>query len=195
MSDTQPESYDDFFSERADEEILSFFRTHSGWINKPDTNYVEYPLERAAFHLRERLVLELLELGANPNQLDECGQLALHTAIEHFASKPTASMAIIRLLLDHGADIECRGYPDFTALHRACSRGLLEVVRLLVERGANLHAVAEESRCGGMTPLEVTADDEVAAYLRTVISPADLAERKRFLDLPHIKEPWKHHDA
>lgn len=46
----------------------------------------------------------------------------------------------VKLLLEHGADINAVNEAEFTALHGAAFRGLNEVVQLLVERGANIDA-------------------------------------------------------
>jgi ankyrin repeat protein len=53
-----------------------------------------------------------------------------------------------------------------TALHYAADRGFLEVVKLLVEHGANKQAEDKE----GQTPLdfaEACEHEEVIAYLRS----------------------------
>ena len=46
----------------------------------------------------------------------------------------------IPLLLDHGADIDARAKDGRTSLIQASAKGNFDVVQLLVERKANLHA-------------------------------------------------------
>ena len=47
---------------------------------------------------------------------------------------------IVRLLLDHNADLELPNEAGETPLYWASTNGKLEIVRLLVERGANVHS-------------------------------------------------------
>jgi len=53
-------------------------------------------------------------------------------------------------MLDEGADVNEGDYDRRTALHLAASEGQLDVVRLLIERGADVSA---RDRWGG-TPLD-----------------------------------------
>jgi prolyl 4-hydroxylase len=57
-------------------------------------------------------------------------------------------------------------------LHEACRQGLLDIVMFLVDRGANIHAVAHVQ--GGVTPMEVAQrylkpNHPVIAYLRRLL--------------------------
>jgi len=52
---------------------------------------------------------------------------------------PSAEQAV-QLLLDAGADINAVNEADFTALHGAAFRGLNEVIKILVDRGAMIDA-------------------------------------------------------
>ncbi|KAK7022988.1 ankyrin repeat-containing domain protein, partial [Favolaschia claudopus] len=81
----------------------------------------------------------LLQAGANPAaswSQDECQPL-------HFAAM-NKNLAMMKLLLDHGAPLEHRfGLCDqrsANALHQACILGHMEMVKLLLERGAQLEA-------------------------------------------------------
>ena len=49
-------------------------------------------------------------------------------------------LAVVRYLVEQGADLEAKGHYDFTPLHRAAGGGHLAVVRYLVEQGADLEA-------------------------------------------------------
>ncbi|MFB9081213.1 ankyrin repeat domain-containing protein [Deinococcus wulumuqiensis] len=57
---------------------------------------------------------------------------------------------MVRLLLDHGADVESRGPTGRTALMFAAMFERLDIMELLVERGADLRARDE----AGTTPLD-----------------------------------------
>ena len=58
----------------------------------------------------------------------------LHTAAYH------GHLAICRLLLDKGAQLETKDRNDSTPLHYASYNGQVEIVRLLCDRGADVEA-------------------------------------------------------
>ena len=73
--------------------------------------------------------------------------------------------SVLRLLLEHGADINVQNRVGRTPLHRASFNGALEVVRLLLVHGAD----AEVKSVVGETALQEAADrgrDEVVKLLR-----------------------------
>src|SRR6476659_6429845 len=48
-----------------------------------------------------------------------------------------------RILIAHGIDVNKAGDLGYTPLHVACIKGDLEMVKLLIENGANLFAMSE----------------------------------------------------
>ncbi len=62
---------------------------------------------------------------------------------------------ILRMSLQLGADVDVRDGNRRTPLYEAAKYGQLEIVRLLVERGADLHAARDHPE---MTPLHVAAE-------------------------------------
>lgn len=64
-------------------------------------------------------------------------------------------LAVVKLLLAHGARLEAHDGVGETALTRAAGTSKLSTVKLLVERGANLEATDPQ----GETPLMITARD------------------------------------
>lgn len=86
----------------------------------------------------EEMVQLLVKAGANVNAKDSLdGSSPLHQAIYH-----NLNIEIIRLLLDHGADVDIRGdKPEgWTPLHIAATHGRLAAAAYLVIRGADLGA-------------------------------------------------------
>ena len=79
----------------------------------------------------------LLEAGANPNVRPDDGRTALIIAASQFGSS-----AIVKLLLDRGANASAATANRTTSLRLAAGTGDAEVMRLLIERGANLKADA-----------------------------------------------------
>jgi ankyrin repeat protein len=84
---------------------------------------------------------------------------------------PGAERAVT-YLLDAGADINAVNEADFTALHGAAYRGLNEVIKILVDRGANMNARDFRGRTpyrlaeGSKQSFQFQAYPETAAYMR-----------------------------
>jgi ankyrin repeat protein len=73
--------------------------------------------------------------------------------------------SLLRLLLEHGADINVQKRGGSTPLHRASANGALKVVRLLLEHGADVEVKDDR----GKTALRVAGGkrrDEVMKLLR-----------------------------
>lgn len=73
----------------------------------------------------------------------------------------------VKLAINNGADLNEIGPSGTTALHDAAINGHLDVVRLLVEQGADVGLRCRE----GFTALELAREagcDEVTAYLETL---------------------------
>lgn len=75
----------------------------------------------------------LLEAGANPNVRPDDGRTALIIAASEFGS-----FAVVKLLLDRGANARATTANRTTALRLAAGAGDVEVMRLLIERGADV---------------------------------------------------------
>jgi ankyrin repeat protein len=97
-------------------------------------SYLRTTLILAALHKNVDLLRWLIENGANVNHQDRNGYSALHFA----AQEKTQEAA--KLLLDNGASLELADIhgntPIWTAIFSA--KGELELVKLYVQRGANL---------------------------------------------------------
>jgi hypothetical protein len=84
---------------------------------------------------------------------------------------------VVRALLDDGMAVDTRGWSNFTPLDQAAMHGRTHVVRLLIERGADLHDKAFDAE--GPTPLDCAlwglqnnhADDgDYAGTVRTLLA-------------------------
>jgi ankyrin repeat protein len=107
------------------------------------------------------------QLDAHRGLIDALGtgfvkQSALHRA----ACK--SRHACLRLLIDRGADVDVRDFPDNAyPLHVAAAVGDLETVKILVEAGADVIGEADDYEVGvlGWATCFRTVREDVAAYL------------------------------
>lgn len=106
-------------------------------VNTPD-EHNSSPLDRAVQRNHEGLVELLLKSGALPENPE-----TLHSAADR------GSERILKLLIEHKADIDAEDFRGMRALHRASIRGHLDVVKLLLASGAEME-IADENGC---TPL------------------------------------------
>lgn len=134
------------------------------------------PLHLAAAMNHPTIVKTLLAYGADPSPVDSRGRTPLHlTALQtnafaqwveagaafFFGNAPgngetekvewmeAASFKIAKLLLDDGAAIEARDAENRTPLAVAASQGRIDLVRLLLARGANPGVWTEKSQNTG----------------------------------------------
>jgi ankyrin repeat protein len=121
------------------------------------------PLHAAAFSGNFVVVRILIEYDPTViNATDGFGSTPLLYASE---GRCFTDGSILRLLLEHGADINAQDEDDWTPLHSASTRGALEVVRLLLEHGADV----EVKDSFGKTALQEAAEegeDKVVELLR-----------------------------
>ncbi|XP_043853743.1 B-cell lymphoma 3 protein isoform X1 [Dromiciops gliroides] len=102
-------------------------------------------------------VLLLLDRGADIDAVDiKSGRSPLIHAVEN------NSLAMVQLLLQHGANVNAQMYSGSSALHSASGRGLLPLVRTLVRSGAD----SSLKNCHNDTPLMVARNRRVIDILR-----------------------------
>ncbi|EAY13632.1 hypothetical protein TVAG_387730 [Trichomonas vaginalis G3] len=99
-----------------------------------------------------------LSLGANINQIDEFGNIALQNAV-HFDIKE-----MTEFLISHGANINEKNNNGETALHIAACKNYKEIIEVLISHGANINEKDEF----GETALHIAAtydNKEIAEVL------------------------------
>ena len=118
------------------------------------------------------------------------GRATFTPGIQRGRRSPGAEGAVT-VLLDAGADVNAVNEADFTALHGAAFRGLDEVIKILVDRGANIHARDYRGRTayrmaeGSKQSFQFQAYPGTAQFIKglgadiTLGIPGDLQERLR----------------
>ena len=103
-----------------------------------------HALQPVCESLKVAFVKDLIAAGANVNASDPNGITPLLATIECCHFNPQAAAEIIELLLAAGADIEGRGDWDKTPFLKSCTRGESTITQLLINRGCDIHATANE---------------------------------------------------
>ena len=104
-------------------------------------------------------VKRLIASGSSANA-QKYGYTALHWAAE------TKQVAVARVLIENGANVNATHSLDGTPLHKAAIRGPVEMVELLMKAGADIHA---RSIRNGPTPLHSAAMSGNADIVRMLI--------------------------
>ena len=107
----------------------------------PDVNaaneYGVNPLHLACINQNSSIVGKLLRAGADPNNTKWTGESPLMTCAN------TGTIEAVKTLLDNGADVNSGEITQQqTALMWAAAERHPDIIKLLVERGANVHAVS-----------------------------------------------------
>ncbi len=129
----------------------------------------------------------LLQHGADPNATDNGGDNLLMRVLSGYSGTRDDLDTIVPLLLDHGLDVNTKNRNGKTALQLACFWGNLDVVKHLIQRGANIHEVTKakeallaEVMSGGTSPLTPGQHPELVRLL--IENGADVNTRDGFGD-------------
>uniref|UniRef100_A0A3Q3XDZ1 Uncharacterized protein n=1 Tax=Mola mola TaxID=94237 RepID=A0A3Q3XDZ1_MOLML len=151
-------------------EVLSLLRngTDVNGFNKYNTTALQ-----VAKLGNPALICELLLAGADPNLRDPaCGLTVTHDAArEGFADS-------VRVLVEHGADVNIVDGHGNLPLHLAAREGHLEAMRLLLERTADPRAANSLGYTAHQLALLHHRVD-VAAYMQKYLSPSEYSARAR----------------
>lgn len=81
------------------------------------------------------LVAWILNKGAEVSVLEKDGYTPLHSAIE---AQDESKYEIMQLLIEAGAELNTRGFNDWTPAHLAAARNDLRALQMVCEAGADL---------------------------------------------------------
>ncbi|XP_052350689.1 B-cell lymphoma 3 protein homolog isoform X3 [Oncorhynchus keta] len=103
-------------------------------------NLRQTPLHLAVITHQAHMVGALLRAGADPGALDRNGQTTVHLCCEH------GQQACLSVVLSHPSILTClevRNYEGLTPLHLAVQGGHKELVRMLLDAGADINAMQD----------------------------------------------------
>jgi ankyrin repeat protein len=175
-------------SDRSDDlQLVGALLDHGADVNSPATARSKYPsgtpLQVAASRGKMDLVKLLLENGAEVNAPGTALGQALHACLlgtQFRVSKPKI-LTIAQLLIASGADINLRGGSHTRPIIAAAALGDPEIVKLLVNAGADVNVVADDNHA---TALHVAATQPNSAKVirilldaGAVVGPKDLQDR------------------
>ena len=106
---------------------------------------------------------EVLELLATPVYTNANGMVKSNSPL-HVAAK-NGHGAIVRLLLERGADVSAKNILTNTPLHAAAAEGHALIVQLLLQRGADISA----KKSDGFTPLHLGSSEGHEAVVQLLL--------------------------
>lgn len=128
--------------------------------------YGETPLSVACHNRSAAVAARLLKAGANPNLPKPDGETVLMTVADMGGGTATDNLGFANLLIAAGADVNAREtHTGQTALMWAAVRGDLPVATVLVEAGADIHAVTTS----GSTPLHFAVQQGALPVARLLL--------------------------
>jgi ankyrin repeat protein len=117
---------------------------------------MDFPIQKAAAYGDTDEIIRLLQAGANINEPDENGNMALHNAAWN------GHVETVQVLLNHGADVnavrQAASTNAWTPLHFTAENDQFECARLLLDAGASINAKDQF----GQTPLFLALDEMVS---------------------------------
>jgi len=155
-------------------ELVDVF-TDAKDINGVD-KFGESPLIFACKKMDLELVIFLIEAGANPNFISKKGEAPLHSIINLVEDNEILAISIAEYLLEKKANIELRGEMMKTPFLKACCRGSLDMLKLLVSRGCDYCAFISENneKTTGSNLADIfDLSKEIRSYLRGLLIRCD----------------------
>lgn len=142
--------------------VAELIQTDPGLVNAFSGDGFQ-PLGLAAFFGHADVVDALLRAGAHVNvaSSNPMRVMPLHSAVAN------RNVAIARVLVEHGADVNATQQDDFTPLMEAAQNGDLETARLLLDHGAD----PAVTKTGGLTALMMAAEAGHTAMVELLQEP------------------------
>ncbi|KAK2001348.1 hypothetical protein LX36DRAFT_736137 [Colletotrichum falcatum] len=144
--------------------------------------------------VRERIVIDLIDLGVDPNHYDKYGNTVLMAFVAQLPEdddykKP---VKILETLIKAGANVNARNRNGETALHIAVRRGKKLAMRTLAQNGANPQARDGEGRSVlEVADRMVTTSKQNIQYSHYEACHAWLSGQAKAVQFPTIHQEWE----
>ncbi|MEJ2131591.1 MAG: ankyrin repeat domain-containing protein [Gammaproteobacteria bacterium] len=150
-------------SEEALEELAVLV---DGFPGGRDELFHQHWITHAIDHGSEMAIRWMLRKGVALDFCDEAGNTALSCCIDR--DRPDR-LDIAAALIEAGAPLDIHGINDWTPLHKAAARDDIEMLRLLVERGADTSARTRiDDRTTPLEEAKLLGKTRAAAYLESL---------------------------
>ncbi|KAH8982532.1 ankyrin repeat-containing domain protein, partial [Lactarius akahatsu] len=133
------------YSSKARVDVARLLVERGADVNAPYNGYLDNvtPLHVASYHLDLELMRFLLYHGANVNAKNNQSQTPLHEVLlpKHIHIQPKDRFGAAQLSLERGADVNARDKYQETPFDLASFSLKPKLVRILLDRGADFHAM------------------------------------------------------
>ena len=135
-------SYGQYESHEDGERVVELLLEHGAEVDKRSKEHWT-ALHYASQHGKLEVVRLLLDHGAEVNSETDIKEKPLHQVSYGKYRSHDNGVRVAQLLLERGADVNTRRNDHWTPLHTASYFGIVEIVRLLLDHGADPGANAE----------------------------------------------------
>ena len=127
--------------------------------NKSDSNNYSYPIHLAARTKKPEIIKLLIDAKANLRITDNKRYSAIHYLTNG------ASIEAVKLLIDHGNNIDERGRNDRTPLMRAAEIGCANDIKIFVQLGAQIEAKDDNDDTALMRAAQFGKPDQIKTLI------------------------------
>ena len=149
------------------------------------------PLHSAAFSGMLDIAKVLLDHGANANAKNKQGKTSLHQVARGKYGSEDHGIGVARLLMERDVDVLAQDKDHDTALHLAAFSGRLEIVKLLIDHGANTAAENDN----GELPLHLVSQGQYVSKENGVGIVQLLLDRGADVNAPDSHQDTPLHSA
>ena len=139
--------------------LKSYSNMHKDlFVQLLNTSHTNSLLHRACKSGNSEAVLIFLKAGANPNLANKSERTPMHKSYQF--------KEIVKILIGFNGKVNAKDKNGASPMHRAAYKGRIEVMRELVENGADLHA----RDFNLVMPVEMVADERIRNQLEKLFA-------------------------
>lgn len=139
--------------------LQSYSNIHKDlFVQLLNTSHTNSLLHRACKSGNSEVVLIFLKAGANPNLVNKSERTPMHKCYQF--------KEIVKILVGFNGKVNVKDKYGASPMHRAANKGRIEVMRELIENGADLHA----RDFNLVMPIETVADERIRNQLEKLFA-------------------------